>query len=147
LKRRQLQRLPGAITDQVMFAETQNGADHRLPVGGDTVQHGVRHPQHRHGGRGDFIPLIAPFRGDGFGQGAAGHGEKIAAGGAHRLAIQQNAKAFTAVFDGGVFIEAFHLRLGFGLVLVFGNGSRGSLTSKPSSSQLFNMCGGRGAVT
>ena len=59
-----------------------------------------------HGVEVDAFALRAPFGGDGFGKAFGRDGERLAAGGAQRARVEQNAPEAVVESDGDVGVEA-----------------------------------------
>src|SRR5690606_16701840 len=111
---------------------------YRRALWDDTIDGGIGQAGERHGLRLYLVALIAPFHGNGLGQGDRGHHQRVPRGRAHRPVIQPDFPSLGGGCVAYLFVKPFH------------NSGKGSFlvsSSKPSVRQLSAMCGGSGAVT
>src|SRR6476659_7984483 len=99
----------GAIAYEVGAGIVENVADHRLLVALHPVDDAVREPGQRHGRRIDTRPLPAPFLSDRLADRLVRHDEPCLAGGAHGLAVEQNADADAFIVGGNFAVEALEM--------------------------------------
>ena len=143
LARCQLDRCLGPIRQKVILAKAQNGGDDVAARGLHAIKHRIDQPGERHGGRTHLLILVAPFLRDRFGQ-RLGWAAAAAAAPAccTGLPSSRKRKPPPRLLHRHVLVEALHF-----VSSCPGKGSRRSSGSKPRSSQLFSICGGKGAVT
>ena len=96
----------GAVAEKVGGGEAQDVLKNRLRIGGDAVDGRVDQPRDRHGHRVDVFLLGGEFVGDQFRRRSRGQGEKRLGGGAHRLAVELDGKAFLYRSDRDLLVEA-----------------------------------------
>ena len=108
LARRQFRRVIGAIADKIGAGVVRGLGDDLLALHRGAVDRGRGKPGQRHRRRTDLVPLRVPFGGDRCGQLFARHDQLVAAGGAHRPAVERDAPAALGGTDRSLFVHALH---------------------------------------
>ena len=93
LARRQFRRVVGAIADKIGAGVVRGLGDDLLALHRGAVDRGRGEAGQRHRLRTDLVPLRVPLGGDRRGQLFARHDQLVAAGGAHRPAVERDAPA------------------------------------------------------
>src|SRR5262249_53377209 len=100
----------GAIAERVGLGIAEETADHGVAANADYVDRIVGKIAQEEARRVDFLALVCPFRGHGFGERAARHDLRAAADGLEAAPVEQHAPAALGFFGGDGLVKALHGR-------------------------------------